>query len=72
MMESNGIDSIATDIKYAFGDEQIEILHDGDNKSKRIFDNQNLNVIHSLDKGHVIGSLKRKLAKAKSDAKEDT
>ena len=72
MMESNGIVSIATDLKLAFGDEQIEIVHDGDNKSQRIFDNHNLNVTHSFDKSHAIGALKRNLAKAKSAANEET
>ena len=72
MMESQGIESISADLKRAFGNREIEILHDGDNKSQKIFEKHELNVAHSLDKGHAMGALKRNFEKAKSAAKDDT
>ena len=71
MMESAGIRKIAGDLKNTF-DHPISVVHDGDNKSEKIFEELGVNVIHKYDKNHAMGSLKRSLEKAKQDTTRET
>lgn len=59
LMESNGINSIADDLKETFGDKTITIVQDGDNKSTKIYDSKNLNIEREFDKNHGKGVLQR-------------
>ena len=58
MKESNGIHHIAGELKDAFGEKELKITHDGDNKSYKEYNDEGLNVSHYRDSGHAIKSLR--------------
>ena len=72
MMESIGVSAIASELKSKFGEKKINIVHDGDNKSEKIFIDNEVDCEHSYDKGHAIQSIKRQFKTAKKQAKDTT
>ena len=58
MMESEGLGYIADEMRESFGDKKINFVHDGDNKSPKIYKRTLLNEEHYRDPGHAIKSLR--------------
>ena len=52
MMESAGVTSIAQELNTVFGSRNIDIVHDGDNKSDKIYSENGCVVTHHYDKNH--------------------
>ena len=67
MMESNGLKFIADELKERFGDQELSICHDSENKSPKVFASSGLNVIHHRDGGHALNSIKNAWKNFKSD-----
>ena len=70
MMESEGLKHVISDVKEMFGDDEVEITTDGDNKSTRIFREAGLNFTQSHDKGHGLAAIKRRFSRMKEVVKE--
>lgn len=67
MMESNGLRFIADEQKESYGDQEINICHDGDNKSQKVYLSSGLNVKPHRDGGHALNSIKNAWKKIKND-----
>jgi hypothetical protein len=59
MMESSGTRAVGNDIRKAFPNKKLHLTHDGDNKSKKIFDDIGVDVEHSYDLNYGRGALQR-------------
>lgn len=69
-MGNAGIESIAQELNTVFGSRNIDVVHDGDNKSDKLYGENGCAVTHHYDKNHALGSLKRRLSSAKKEATE--
>ena len=67
MMESSGTRAVGNDIRKAFPNKKLHLTHDGDNKSKKIFDDIGVDVEHSYDLNHGRGALQRAFTSFKKE-----
>ena len=59
MMESQGIENMSQELHKICPQKKFAIVHDGDNKSKKVMDKANLETEHQYDKGHGLNALRR-------------